>query len=296
MKKVIRGIEFFAARLLTAYANSLPEHVALRFGATLGAIARRLVGNRAMVARENARLCGVAFGSNARMNMFVLRCFQHIGVTVIEVLRQGSYRPSDFETKISVENPELLKRVMKLGRGAVLMSGHFGNWELLAALVRNLGYPVDLLVKRQSNRRVDELLNGFRKSQGLGIIHTDTGSRDLLRAVRGGGFVAILADQYGGAEAETAAFFGNDVLVPTGPAVLIQKYNLPLVFGVLRRAKNGKHHLKIKVLDDLSDLDRRAIVQRYTTLLEDSVRSAPEMWLWTHRKFKNLTDYGGTIG
>lgn len=293
MKKVIRGIEFLAVRLLTAYAGSLPEHEALRFGAALGAVARYLASGRAMVVRENARLCGVGFGGKMRMRLFILRCFQHIGITLVEVLRQGKYGGSDFHSKVLCENPEALEQAISLGKGAVLMSGHFGNWELLAAFVRNLGYTVDLLVKRQSNRKVDEFLNHLRRSQALGIIHTDTGSRALVNAVRQAGFVAILADQYGGAEAATARFFGNEVLVPTGPAVLMRKYGLPLVFGVLHRSKNGRHHLRIDVYDDLQDLEREAIVQKYTSLLENAVRSSPEMWLWTHRRFKNLTDYRG---
>jgi KDO2-lipid IV(A) lauroyltransferase len=296
MKKVIRGIEFCAVKLLTAYANSLPEYNALRFGAGLGALARRLLSNRANVVRENLRLCGVTFDTKPRAKLFELRCFQHIGVTVVEAIRQRHYRRSDIRSKVTLENPEHLEEAARMKRGAILMSGHIGNWELLGAYVRNLGYPVHLLVKRQSNRKVDTLLNSLRMAQRVGVIYTDTGSRALVEAVRSGGFVAILADQYGGAESETVKFFGNKVLVPTGPAALILKYKLPLLFGALRRAKNGRHFTKIEVLTEWEGYDRKAIVQRYTDLLEEAVRRSPEMWLWTHRKFKNLTDYGGTVG
>lgn len=296
MKKVIRGIELGAVKFLTAYANSLPECNALRFGAGLGAIARRLLSNRAKVVRENLRLCGVTFDTVRKATLFELRCFQHIGITIVELLRQKSYRRSDIRSKVTMEKREHLEEAACLKRGAILMSGHFGNWELLGAYVRNLGYPVHLLVKRQGNREVDTLLNSLRMAQRVGVIYTDTGSRALLKAVRNGGFVAILADQYGGAESETVRFFGNEVLVPTGPAALILKYNLPLLFGALRRAKNGRHFVKIELLTDWEGYDRRAVVQRYTDLLEKAVRLSPEMWLWTHRKFKNLTNYRGTVG
>jgi lauroyl/myristoyl acyltransferase len=65
---------------------------------------------------------------------------------------------------------------------------------------------------------------------------------------------------------------------------------------VMRRAKNGRHCLRIVSRDDWDGYDRKAIVQAYTDMLEAAVRSSPEMWLWTHRKFKNLTDYGGDAG
>jgi len=296
MKKVIRGIEFCVVKLLTAYANSLPECNALRFGAGLGAFARRLLRNRAKVVRENLLLCGVAFDSAPRARLFELRCFQHIGVTIVEVIRQRYYRRSDVRSKVTMEKRERLEKAAGMKRGAILMSGHIGNWELLGAYVRNLGYPIHLLVKRQSNREVDTLLNTLRMAQRVGIIYTDTGSRALVKAVRSGAFVAILADQYGGMESETVRFFGNEVLVPTGPAALILKYKLPLLFGALRRAKNGRHFIGIELLTEWEGYDRKAVVQRYTDLLEEAVRRSPEMWLWTHRKFKNLIDYRGTAG
>lgn len=295
MKKVIRGIEYLVVRLIAAYVNSLSEQEALRFGATLGATACRLMRRRVSVLYENLRLCRIAFDSPAIRRLFALRCFQHIGVSTVEILRQKTYRSADIESKVTLENKDLLKAAHKRGRGAVLMSGHIGNWELLGSFVAHEGYPTDLLVKRQSNQSVDGLINSFRMNQGLGIIYTDTGSRDLIGTIRKGGFVAILADQYGGADSETVRFFGNDVLVPTGPAALIKKYDIPLLFGWLRRAKDGHHYGTCRLVDDLSGRDRKAIVQEYTSLLEEAIRECPEMWLWTHRKFKNLSEYKGTV-
>ena len=292
MRKVIRGIEFFAVRVLRAYVNSLSEHDALRFGAALGAAALRALGTRASVVRTNLDLCGVLFPAEARFRLFLLRCFQHIGITAAEILRLGAYRGSDFRSKITCHRIALFSKVHRMRRGAVLMSGHIGNWELLGGYVARLGYPVDLLVRRQSNREVDTLMNSLRRRQRVGIIYTDTGARTLVEAIRKGRFVAILADQYGGAKSEKVWFFGNSVPVPTGPAALMHKYDLPLVFGALRRMKNGRHLLEMESITDWSNHDRHAIAQKYTELLEAAVRRSPEMWLWTHRKFKNLTDYG----
>jgi KDO2-lipid IV(A) lauroyltransferase len=296
MKKVIRGIEFAAVKILSAYVNSLPERRALRFGATLGVLARHALSGRAAVVRENLRICRLSFGSLTKARLFVVRCFQHVGVTAVEMLRQKSYRRADVISKITPVNGELIDAAIRSGKGAVLMSGHFGNWELLGAYVRCIGFPVDVLVRRQSNRKVDAFVNSLRRAQSVGVIYTDTGSRALVEAVRKSRFVAILADQYGGAESEPVRFFGNEVLVPTGPAALILKYRLPLAFGALRRAKNGHHHLTIRLLAEWEGFDRRTVVQKYTDLLEDAIRLSPEMWLWTHRKFKNLSTYGGTVG
>jgi KDO2-lipid IV(A) lauroyltransferase len=216
-------------------------------------------------------------------------------VTAIELLRERSYSKRDYLAKLEYVNEPPFCKVVDIGKGCLLMSGHYGNWELLGTYVSNRGFPVDLLVKRQSNREVDDYLNSIRRSQGVGIIYTDSGSRALLQSIRNGRFVAILADQYGGADSVKVTFFGADVMVPTGPAVLLQKYGIPMIFGTAWRAKTGKHYLKTGLYTDFAGMSRTEIVQMYTKLLEEAVREHPEMWLWTHRRFKNITDYSGTV-
>lgn len=293
MKKVTRGIERLIAHILIASANSLPESDALRLGAAMGSFARFLLRRRVRIIYENLRLCGIAYGI-AKRRLFAHRVFQHLGVTAIEVLRQRCYTTDDFHRKITADDLDQLEMAAVKGKGVLLLSGHFGNWELLGSFVRNLGYPVDLLVKRQSDERADELMNSMRRAQGVGIIFTDTGMKDLVSAVKSGRFVAVLADQYGGADSETVKFFGLDTSVPSGPAILIQRYGLPFVFGTMRRARNGRHFLTAQAIVDMSRKDRAEVVQIYTSMLEKAIRQSPEMWLWTHRKFKNLTDYSET--
>ncbi|MBU1320631.1 MAG: lysophospholipid acyltransferase family protein [candidate division Zixibacteria bacterium] len=293
MKKVTHGIEHLIARVLVAFANTLSEHGALSLGASLGAIARLLMPSRVAILRENLRLCRISFDDPERQRLFVIRVFQHIGVTILEILRQNSYRRNDFDRKISFDDLEQFNIAARTGKAVLLLSGHFGNWELLGAYARRLGYPVDLLVKRQSDERADDLMNSLRQKQGVGVIYTDTGMRALVDAVRKRRFVAILADQYGGAESETVSFFGLDTLVPSGPAVLIERYSLPFMFGTMRRAKNGLHYLSAQTITNWQGRGRLEILQAYSSMLEDAIRRSPEMWLWTHRKFKNLSNYKG---
>ncbi len=291
MKKAIRGIEYLLVLTLTAFVNSLGEFEALRFGASFGAFLRRMFPHRSYVVRENLRVCGLNPGERYHRDLFTLRCFQHLGVTAVELLRLKSYSEKDIKNKVVFGNRERLESASALGRGVLLLSAHIGNWELNGSYVSRIGFPVDVLVKRQSNEKIDRLINSFRNAQGVGVIYTDTGLRSLITALRNKRFVAILADQYGSAESEPAIMFGRETMVPSGPAVLIEKHNLPVVFGFLRRAKSGRHYLYSSLVMKWDGMSRSQIVQMYTSMTEQAIRLAPEMWLWTHRKFKNLTDY-----
>lgn len=296
MKKAIRGIEYLFVLILTAFVNSLGDHEALRFGASLGAFLRRIFPYRSYVIRENIRICGLNQRDPRRLDLFVNRCFQHLGITTVELLRQKSYTEADIRSKVVFGKHDRLRSAAALERGALLLSAHIGNWELSGSYMSRIGYPVDLLVKRQNNQSVDRLINSFRESQGVGVIYTDTGLKSLITAFRNKRFVAILADQYGRAESEPAILFGRETMVPSGPAVLIEKYDLPVVFGFLRRAKTGKHYLYTRLVTEWDGMSRNQIVQLYTDLTEQAIRISPEMWLWTHRKFKNLTDYERSRG
>ena len=296
MKKAIRGIEYLLVLILTAFVNSLGERDALRFGASLGAFLRRLSPYRSYVVMENLRICGLYQSDPRRLDLFVVRCFQHLGITAVELLRQKSYLEADIRSKVVFSKHDQLRSAAAYERGVLLLTAHIGNWELSGPYLSRLGYPVDALVKRQNNQKVDRLINSFRDTQGVGIIYTDTGLKSLITAFRNKRFVGILADQYGRAESEPAMLFGCETMVPSGPAVLIETYDLPMVFGFLRRAKNGRHYLYTRLVTDWDGMSRSQIVQLYTNLTERAIRVAPEMWLWTHRKFKNLTDYKRSRG
>jgi KDO2-lipid IV(A) lauroyltransferase len=291
MKKAIHGIEYCLIRLLAAWVNALPDTCALRLGATIGALARRMLPKRVAVIRENLRICGLQSGHDSDNERFIDRCFAHIGVTAVEALRE--YSKAELKRKISPDMSSVLESARQLGNGGLLMSAHFGNWELLASYVSGLGYPVGVLVKRQSNPLVDRFICSLRRHHGVKVIYTDTGMRELIESVRKNSFIAVLADQYGGADAESVRFFGVETLVPSGPAALVLKYKLPLMIGFMCRAKDGSNRIDFSVKTDWEGCDRHDVAQHYTTKLEEAVRKSPEMWLWTHRKFKNVSSYGG---
>ncbi|MBU0755176.1 MAG: lysophospholipid acyltransferase family protein, partial [Planctomycetes bacterium] len=187
-----------------------------------------------------------------------------------------------------------LDKVMDKKKGCLAITGHFGSWELMAAAVCDLGYPVDLLVGRQKNRMVDDLFNRLRSCHGLGLIPLDKALRGVFRSLRDGRMVALLGDQDArrGAGVEVD-FFGRPTSTYPGAALFAIKGKSGLICPfIVRKGKSLDHTVFIEpALEFDAGEDReKAIVeltQRHTACLEAWIKKHPDHWFWGHRRWKS---------
>lgn len=175
------------------------------------------------------------------------------------------------------------------GRGALLLTGHFGNFELLGAHLARLN-PVDFVVKPLSNPKVEALVNDLRSRAGVGIIPLGGGVKHVFKALRAGRWVALLADQDARRHGVFVPFFGRLASTPEGPARLSLQTGAPIVFGTIRRRADGRHRLDVDPphasAGPPDEAHVRALTAWHAARLEREVRAAPEHWFWLHRRWK----------
>ena len=180
------------------------------------------------------------------------------------------------------------------GRGAIFMSGHFGNFEFGAAwLARRM--PVDLVVRPLSNPRVDAWLTARRRAAGFGLIRADAGVRAVFSALRDGHAVAMLADQDARRHGVFVPFLGRPASTPVGPARVSLRTGAPIVMGFVTRRADGRHELSIEppiVEGGEDDAAALRLTARHTAILEAWVRKRPEAWFWLHRRWKTAPPAG----
>jgi KDO2-lipid IV(A) lauroyltransferase len=284
-------MEYIAARVMRLMARVPPESLSRGLGSMAGwSIGRTWVARR-RIAAENI---GRAFDgtlTHREIDRIVAEVFLTMGQTIFEVLRFGKLRPGMLLDRVE-GNVDLLRQVKERDKGAILVSGHFGNWEVLGAWIRALGYPVDVVVKPMRNPLVDALYNRCRATMDVGVIHTQTATKGIIRALQQKRFVAILVDQFAGAEGIEVDFFGRPASTPRGPAALALKFGCPLLSGVLERRPGGRFlahvdgPVEYQPTGD-SETDIRAITQELTSRLERHIRRTPGQWLWTHRRWRD---------
>ncbi|RPJ41678.1 MAG: lipid A biosynthesis acyltransferase, partial [Candidatus Latescibacterota bacterium] len=182
-------------------------------------------------------------------------------------------------------------RVRAEGRGAILFTGHYGNFDLFAATIAARGYPLSVVVQKQRNSLVEARLTLTRERMGERVIARGGGAREILRALERNEFIAILGDQDAHEGGVFVDFFGRPASTPRGPARLARLAGAPLVFAVLERVEDGTHVARIEdPIYPEAGSDEEAEVVRLTTavtrLLEGAVRRRPDHYLWVHRRWK----------
>ncbi|NTV02677.1 MAG: lysophospholipid acyltransferase family protein [Chlorobiaceae bacterium] len=222
-----------------------------------------------------------------------IKVYRNVAVALLDVLRLPLIRDKeDAAALVDIENPEVFWQGTDNGRkGAVLVSAHYGNWELLAFASGLLVKPMTIIVKELSNILVDRAINRLRTMRGNSIVYDDQAVREGLRLLGEGGVLAILADQSDPSATNFGEFLGRRATVFHGAAFFALRAKVPLFVGMCRHGNDGKYKVEVTEVDT-SDLkfckeDIATLALRYTRVLEEYIRRWPEEWFWLHNRWKN---------
>lgn len=289
---MIDGIEYFLARLTGLVFQILPRSGALWLGEKLGLAVNFVWKSRRGVVLRNLE---IAFGNDmspAQREQLSRRVFANIGKTLAETCRAPVTGREQLLTLIDCEGTENYQEAVDYGKGTVIVSSHFGNWEYFGANLVARGYDADVVARGQHNTLVDKYLTHLRQSFGMNVLHSERGGmKEAIRALRQNRQVAILSDQHEGSHGVIVVFFGQKVSAPRAPAALSQKTGAPIVTAHLFRMPDNRHLCRFdKPIYPNLEADREKeinrLAQEYTFRIETAIRQRPDLWLWTHRRFK----------
>lgn len=192
--------------------------------------------------------------------------------------------------RVEVIGEEHLEALEASAKGAVMISGHFANWEVMAAVICNR--PLDCLVtyRALNNPHIDRRLNKVRHDYGIGVLTPKgLGTRELMRALSKGRAVALLNDQKFN-EGLAIPFFGHEAMTAPGPSRLAMKYGVPIV--PVSTVRTGPARFKVTIHAPIIPVDTghpeedlRITVQKITDFIEARVRENPDQWFWQHRRW-----------
>jgi len=280
---VLRAFAAVLGLLSWRRATNLAGHIGTLFYAPLG-IRRRVAEKQIAAAFPEY--------SSREVKRVARESYRHLGRVAAETAllsRLDSTRVLEhFE---STDGLELVARNVAEGRGAIVLTGHLGNWELAGAAVAAKGMPIDVVVRLMGNSLFDEYLTRTRGQLGMTVIRDRDAVRQTARSLRAGRVIAFLVDQSGLHIASSFInFFGRPAKTPRGPAVFALRLDAPAFFGVSVRQPDGRYRIRVReiVTERTGDTDRDvdAILNEYSRLLEHYVRQTPEQYFWQHRRWK----------
>jgi KDO2-lipid IV(A) lauroyltransferase len=217
-------------------------------------------------------------------------CVANISKTMLELIKLHWMSAEDVQRECHVVGREHLDAALALGKGVILVTAHFGNWEYGGALLSVLGYPMNVIARDATDPFTRDLINNARGSKGVRIFGR-WDARVLLRALRNNEIVAILPDQHAAEAAVTVEFMGRPADTATGPAIFALRSGAAILPGFASREPND--HIRLELLPALAlgrtddyEADVRAATQLINDVLGDAIRAHPEQWLWLHNRWK----------
>jgi KDO2-lipid IV(A) lauroyltransferase len=289
-------IEYFFFRILYFIVRLFSFRNVQRFGSGFGAFIFSVIGSRKKLVLDNLRH---AFPEKSEEEITAIAkgSYRNLLSAYFEILYLDKLTADQIRRFISFSEIEKFKSYLNSGKGLIILTGHYGNWELCAFAVPILvPEKYTLVVQKQRNPFVNDFISSMRSRFGSKLVVMAKALRESLRALSNNETVALIADQSGPESGIYANFFGRPASTHQGPAVLQLRSGAPMIMLILIREGLEKFRIELEEIDttNLSGTDEEKMIeltQRHVSVLEKYIRLHPEQWLWMHKRWKHTESY-----
>lgn len=194
------------------------------------------------------------------------------------------------------ENKEYVAEALSRGKGVLLITGHFGDWEAPCRMLPMEGYGLAMITKKQRNRLFDAYTNAIRERQGGSIIDMKNALKGVLHHTGHGDLIGILIDQDAGKRGVLMDFLGKPASNWTGTAKIALRYQIPIVPGFVIRNQDETLTFRFEKMIDpawLKDTEENVLqmIKAMNQALEEKIRQYPEQWFWVHKRWKGARHF-----
>ncbi len=289
--------EYAAVRLLLGTLGAMPRGATMFISKTAAGLGYRTLGGLRRVARRNLEIAYPEM-EPAERESIVRQSFESLGRVLGEMSQFPKYTPADIEKLITFEiDPDLLTeydRAKKEGRGAIITTGHIGNWELFVFAYAAMYEPIAYLARPLDNPLIEDLTVALRTRFGNRPINKTNSIMIASKILREGGVLGILADVNAHPkEGVFVPFFNVPACTSSGAAMLAMRTNSMIVpMCAVWDEKLGKYRaFHGKPVEPARTGDRKRDITettaRFTAEIERLIRQYPGQWLWIHKRWKS---------
>ena len=214
---------------------------------------------------------------------------RHMGRTLFEIYHCGEFQTQNHKYSISGPGLAALKEAQAAGKGAIIVSGHFGQWEAVRTAIKMHGMESGAIYRPHKNRHYERRILAGIEAGGKPIFPTGrVGTRGLVRHLRTGGIISILLDEKS-AEGVSLPFLGIGALTSLSAAQLALKYDLPMIpaYGIRTEDGNG---FRVEFEAPIAHTDSVAMTCAFNDSLSARIIANPDQWYWMLRRWGGQTE------
>ena len=281
--------------ILITFLNLLPRRLSLFIGGSLGKLAYLILPESRSTTLQNLKIAFPNLGTGS-IREISLNVFESLGKNAVDAVRLPKMSWEEIQKITKVEGIEHLEKAYSQGRGVIGVTGHIGNFELLAAYISLRGYKLSAIGRELYDPRLNELLIKNRQKMGVQNIYSTAGVKDVIRVLNSGRMIGVLIDQdTSRVKGVYVDFFGKKARTPVGPAVLALKFNVPIVPMAIIQTEEENY--KIMIQEEIKPLVGKTkeeniyyLTQKCTEFLEQVIRDYPDQWVWMHKRWLRTPD------
>ena len=284
---------YVAARLVSVAMHAFPVNVNLQTAKLLGSGLYLIDRRHRARALANLRRSFPEMTERQREKL-ARRSMQQMIMLFVEVLfTTRLIRLDTWAQYVELENfREVLDMLLRRERGLVLLTGHYGNWEILGYVLATLGFETTSIARPLDNPYVSRFLFDVREKTGQKIVAKKGATPEVTATLDRRGAVGFIADQNAGSKGVFVDFFDRKASTYKSIGLVAMEYDVPVIIGYARRV-NDRFHFKVGAQDIIYPEDwksqpdpLRYVTQRYSKAIEDIVRVDPGQYWWVHRRWK----------
>ncbi len=293
-RKTLDWLVYLAVRLYCMIAQMFPINVNLRTARWLGWLWYRVMRRHRERAREHLRL---AFGhtlSDRQLERLARKSMQQMTMMAVELLfTPRLINEWTWPRYVRLKNLREGLEILLDGRGAVMLTGHYGNWELLGFTLAALGFDMTAVMRPLDNPYLNDYLMAQRQKRGLQLLYKKGATATADDILDNGGVLCFIADQNAGHKGLFVDFFGRLASTYKSIGLLALRHNVPVVVGYARRlSPRFEYEIGISRIIRPEEWHGREdelmwITREYSKAMEAFIREAPEQYLWIHRRWKS---------
>jgi KDO2-lipid IV(A) lauroyltransferase len=209
---------------------------------------------------------------------------RHMGRTLFEIYHDGEFQTQHHKFRPSGPGLAALQAAHAQGKGAIIVSGHFGQWEAIRAVIKIHGMESGAVYRRHKNRHYERRIASAIEAGGKPILATGSvGTRALVKHLRGGGIISILLDEKF-REGVRLPFLGHDALTSLSAAQLALKYDLPMIPAYGIRIDDG-NAFRVEFEAPIPHTDSITMTREFNDSLSARILADPEQWYWMLRRW-----------
>lgn len=294
--QTIDFLAYAALRVVVCVAQAVSWQFAISCARLLAYVAYRVDRRHRTVAQENIRHAFPDLDA-AAVDRLVLKSYEHLFEMGVEIIRLPRMlhlsnvtehfhyvKPGEFERAVAFA---------KMKKPRIVLTGHFGNWEVLSYATGLLGHRGNLVARKIDNPYIHDFIDTFRRKTGQRILDKNADYQVILDTLANNAAVGMVGDQDAGPRGLFVPFMGRPASTYKSIALLSLEYNAPIfVWFAARIGHPVQYRVYVEDIIDPADLAAdpdpvRTITRRYTEAIERVVKRHPEQYFWVHRRWKN---------